>query len=131
MVRSSGLPRQKGIGGITRIVRARTSSVTVSRPTESSGTLDEKTTTTSGHPEDMWLFEPRETVANELVGERVEGGLGGLVVADGTVDIQKDDRVTHGGVTYEVDTIVGHPEDGDPGSSPDTDFWVVSFVRRQ
>lgn len=133
MARSSGLPRRKGIAGITRVVRARTSAVTVSRVTETKGSLDESQTSTTDHTEDLWLFEPRESVAEELVGERVNGGLGGLAVADGTVDLQRDDRITHGGVEYEIDTIVGHPEDGDADgtSSPETDFWLVTFTRRQ
>ena len=130
---SSGVPRQRGLDGITRIIRARTRSVTVNRVTETKGSLDETQTTTDGHTESVWLFEPRENVAQEIAGERLEGSLGGLTVADGTVDIQHNDRITHGGVEYEVDTVVGHPEDGDADgtSSPDTDFWIVNFVRRQ
>lgn len=133
MARSTGLPRRTGIAGITRVVRARTRAVTVSRVSESTGSLDEVQTSTTDHTEDLWLFEPRESVAEELVGERVNGGLGGLAVADGTVDLQRDDRITHGGVEYEIDTVVGHPEDADPDgtTSPDTDFWLVNFVRRQ
>lgn len=131
MVRSSGNPRSTGISGLTRIIRSRTSSVTVKRPTETKDSLDATTETTSDHSESIWLYEPRESVANEMLGERVEGSLGGLAIADGTVDIEKGDRVTYGGVEYEVDTIVGHPEDGQPGSSANTDFWIMSFVRRQ
>jgi hypothetical protein len=118
---------------MTRIIGARTSSVTVSRPTTSKGSLDETTTTTNDHTEDLWLFEPNETIAEEVAGERVEGSLGALAISDGTVDLQVDDRVTHGGVEYEVNTVVGHPEDDDPDgtASPDTDFWMASFVRRQ
>jgi len=126
MTRSSGLPRQRGVGGLTRIIRARTRSVTVSRVTETTGSLDETTTTTTDHTEDIWLFEPRESVAEELTGERLNGGLGGLTVADGTVDIELDDRITYGGVEYEVDTIVGHPDD----TQSDAAFWMVSFTRR-
>jgi len=131
-MRSTGLPRQKGLGGLTRVIRARTRSVTVTRQTESTGSLDQQTTTSSSdHTESIWLFEPRESVAQELAGEQVSGGLGGLAVADGTVDVQHDDRITHGGVTYEVDTVVGHPEDDDADgtSSPETDFWVIDMVR--
>lgn len=129
---SSGLPRAKGLSGLTRVIRARTSATTVSRPTRSKGSLDETTDTESDHSEDLWLFEPQEAVAQEVTGERVNGALGGLAVADGTVDIDKDDRVTHGGVVYEVDTVVGHPEDDDPDgtASPETDFWVITFNRR-
>lgn len=133
MARSTGIPRDKGLAGMTRIVRARTRAVTVSRVTETQGTLDETTTTTDDHTESLWLFEPRESVAEEVAGERVNGSLGGLAVADGTVDIEHNDRVTHGGVEYEVDTIVGHPEDdsADGAVSSDTDFWIIDFVRRQ
>lgn len=129
---TSGLPRRVGLAGLTRVIRYRTSSVTVSRPSESKGSLDQTTTTTSDHTEDLWLFEPRENVSQELTGERIDGSLGGLAVSDGTVDLNHNDRVTHGGIEYEIDTIVGHPDDGDPdgSSSPDTDFWVISFTRR-
>jgi hypothetical protein len=131
-MRSTGLPRQKGLGGLTRVIRARTRSVTVTRQIESKGSLDQQTTTSSSdHTEDIWLFEPRESVAQELAGEQFSGGLGGLAVADGTVDVQHDDRITHGGVEYEVDTVVGHPEDDDSDgtASPETDFWVIDMVR--
>jgi hypothetical protein len=39
----------------------------------------------------------------------------------------------HGGVEYEIDTIVGHPNDDEPDGtgSPNTDFWVITFERRQ
>jgi hypothetical protein len=81
----------------------------------------------------MWLFQPREGVGQEFAGERVTGSLGALVVADRGVDIQHNDRITHGGVKYEVDTIVGHPKDDNPdgGRTRDTDFFLLSFVRRQ
>ena len=130
---STGLPRRSGVAGITRVIRASVSATTVSRVAESKGSLDETSTSTTDHTEDLWLFEPRESVGEELAGERINGGLGGLAVADGTVDLQKDDRIVHGGVEYEVDTIVGHPEDdtADGTDSPETDFWLVTFVRRQ
>jgi hypothetical protein len=130
---SSGLPRKHGLRGISHVIRARTRSVTVDRVTETTGSLGETQTTTAEHTESMWLFEPRESVAQEIAGERINGGLGGLALADGTVDLQHNDRITHGGVEYEIDTIVGHPEDDktDATDSPDTDFWLVSFVRRQ
>jgi len=72
-------------------------------------------------------------VGQEFAGERITGSLGGLVVAEDDVDIQHNDRITYGGVEYEVDTIIGHPEDNpaDGGRSHDTDFYVVNFTRRQ
>lgn len=133
MALSSGLPTGRGLDGLTRVIRARTRAVTVSRVTQSTGSLDETTTTTSDHTEDIWLFQPRESVAAEIAGERVNGRLGGLAVADGTVDLQINDRVTHGGVEYEIDSIVGHPKDGDTNATPSpvTRFWVIDFERRQ
>lgn len=131
MARSTGISRDTGVSGITRIVRTRTRAITVTRVSTSKGSLDETTETTSEHSESVWLFEPRESSAEELAGERINGALGGLVIADGSVDLQRDDRVTYGGVEYEIDTIIGQPVDGEPGNSPDTDYWVVSFVRRQ
>lgn len=118
---------------MTRIIRSRSRSVTVSRPTTEKNSLDGTTETLDEHVENIWLFEPREQVANEIAGERVTGSLGGLVVADRAVDIQKDDRITHGGVEYDVDTVVGHPTDNpaDGTRSTGTDFFVVNFVRRQ
>jgi len=152
-MRSSGLPRSKALHGQTRIIRARATDVTVWRQAETVGVLDEVTTTETEHTEQIWLFEPRESIAEELSGERIEGGLGGLIVSDGTVDVEHGDRVRYGGVEYEVDTIVGHPtdvdvtggsiawEDGYWGSEflwnqnddifSDVSFWILSFERRQ
>lgn len=133
MTRSSGIPRRRALQGMTRIIGGRTQRVTVERVSETKGSLDETQTTTDEHIEDIWLYQPRESVATELAGERIDGSLGGLVISDGRVDIQHNDRITHGGVEYEVDTIVGKPSDGSPDGapSPDTDFWIISFVRRQ
>lgn len=131
MARSSGFPRSSAITGHTRVIRSRTRPVTVERVTETTGSLDEVTTTSTEHTESLWLFAPRESVSEELAGERLDGGLGGLAIADGTVDIEHGDRVTYGGVVYEVDTIVGQPVDGEPGNAPDTEFWVLDFERRQ
>lgn len=133
MARSSGIPTSRPRAGMTRIIRSRSRSVTVSRPTKQKNSLDDTTETLSEHTESMWLFQPRESVSEELAGERINGSLGALVVAERAVDIQKDDRITHGGVEYEVDTIVGHPEDAaaDGTRSPDTDFFIIDLVRRQ
>lgn len=133
MARSSGLPTGRFQRGITRIIRARSRTVTVERPTTTTGALDQETETTEEHIVDCWLYQPTEQTANEIAGERVNGDLGALAVADGTVDLQRDDRIVHGGVEYEVDAVVGHPHDGatDASPSPDTDFWTINLVRRQ
>lgn len=134
MVRSSGIPRRRGLGGISRIIASRATSKTVERYDETTNSLGDKTESLiSERVESLWLFAPNEGVGSEVVGERLDGALNGLCVADGTVDIQHNDRVVHGGVEYEVDTIVGHPDDDEPDGteSPNTDFWVLTFERRQ
>lgn len=132
MARSSGISTNRPRAGMTRIIRSRSRLVTVSRPTTTKTALDDTQETLTEHTEDLWLFAPRDSVADEIAGERVNGSLGGLTVAD-NVDISKDDRVTHGGVEYEVDTVVGHPNDtdADGDETEDTEFFIVSFVRRQ
>jgi hypothetical protein len=121
------------MAGMTTVVSARTSAVTVSRPVESTDSLDAVTTTTSDHTEDVWLFQPQERVSEQLVGEQLDGSLGGLLVSDGTVDLQLNDRVIYGGVEYEINSVVGHPDDDKPDgtASPNTDIWIVDFARRQ
>lgn len=124
MPRSSGIPRGRVVGGITRIIGSRATATTVTRVTESKDSLDATSETTTEHMEDIWLFDPEESSVQGLAGERVTGDLGGLAVADGMVDIQNGDRVTHGGVEYEVDTVVGVPDD------EETDYYQISLVRR-
>lgn len=125
MKRSSGIPRGRGIRGITRIIGARATAKTVDRPTESTDSLDSTTETTDDHTERVWLFNPDENSVNTMAGDRITGDLGGLIVADGTVDVTNGDRITHGGVEYEVDTVEGRPDD------EQTDYWSISFIRRQ
>lgn len=133
MARSSGIPTRRPIGGITRIIRSRSRSVTVSRPSHETNELDDTVETLTDHIEQMWLFEPREQAASEIAGERINGSLGALVVAERAVDIRHGDRITHGGVEYEVDTVVGHPDDdeADGSVSEGVDFFVVDLVRWQ
>mgnify|MGYP000238093105 CR=1 FL=1 len=134
MARSSGIPRRRGLGGISRIIGARTTSKVIKRYGETTNSLGESTSgLLDEHTERLWLFEPSEGIGTEVVGERLDGALNGLCVADGTVDLEHNDRVVHGGVEYEIDTIVGHPNDDEPDGtdSENTDFWVITFERRQ
>lgn len=132
MSRSSGLPTGRLRAGMTRIIRSRARSVTIKRPTKTKNSLDDTVETIDEHIENIWLFQPQENISQELTGERINGSLGGLLVAERGVNVQKDDRVVHGGIEYEVDTVVGHPEDtnADGGRVDGTDFFVISFVRR-
>lgn len=86
--------------------------------------------TTVNHTEDLWLFSPDEAVGEVAAGERINGDLMALGL-DG-IDIEKDDRITHGGVEYEVDTVIGRPQDNNAGGSThtDTNYFVISLVRR-
>lgn len=127
MTRSSGIPRGRGLRGITRIAAARATATTITRPTTSTDSLDSTQETTAEHTERVWLFSPDENSIEVSAGERVTGDLNGLAVEpeDATVDIQKGDRITHGGVEYEVDTVEGRPDDNQ------TDYWSITFIRRQ
>lgn len=133
MVRSSGIPRRRALDTMSGIIGARARTVEFKRPTVSTGPLDERTETVNAHTEHVYPHDPSESIANEEGGERVVGDLAALAVADGTVDVQVNDRITYGGVEYEVDTVVGYPEDDDADGteSPDTDYWKLTFVRRQ
>jgi len=124
--RSTGIPRGKALGGITKIIAARTSPKTIKRPTETVGSLGEtQEQLQEDHIEDLWLFRPEENRVQSVAGERITGDLGGLTLSDGRTDVKKDDVILHGGVEYEVDTVEGLPDEDDP------DYWVVNFLRRQ
>lgn len=125
MRRSSGIPRGRAFGAITKIISARSDAKTVKRPTESIGSLGETKETTGEHTEHLWLFSPDENRVQSVAGERLTGDLAALAVADGSTDVKPDDRITHGGVEYEVDTVVGQPND------EDTNYWTISLIRRQ
>lgn len=126
MVRSNGIPRGTPIALMSRVISARSNAVTFTRPTKTKGGLDQVEETTAEHTENVWLHVPEERVREVSSGEREVGDIAALAVADGTVDIQKDDRVTYGGVEYEVDSVIGLPEDN---GSPE--MWLVQFIRRQ
>jgi len=131
-MRASGISRNSSLRMITRIIRSRSRTVTFNRPTVSQTALDDTTETLEEHTESVWLFEPQESVSDEITGERINGSLGGLVVAADTVDVQTNDRITYGGVEYEVDTVVGHPNDAAADGTPsEANFFQIDFVRRQ
>lgn len=125
MVRSSGIPRGRALAGITKIISARASATSVKRPTEEVGSLGETKETTEEHVEDLWLFDPDENRVQAATGERLTGDLAGLTLADGRTNIEHGDVIVHGGVEYEVDTVVGMPDDENP------DYWAVALLRRQ
>lgn len=132
MARSTGISTRQSRHAMSRLIRQRAQSVTINRPVRMTNALDDTDETIDEHTESMWLFDARESIADEIGGDRINGGLGGLVVAGRAVDLDKDDRITHGGVEYEIDTIVGQPVDDDPDGtcSPETTFYIVNFVRR-
>jgi hypothetical protein len=94
--------------------------------------LDETTETTSEFTENVWVYNPRERTTQADAGERVLGDARGLMLAETDYDpdtddepVLKDDRITHGGVDYEVLTVVGLPDEQDPS------LWMIEFERRQ
>ncbi|WP_226041174.1 hypothetical protein [Natrinema sp. DC36] len=119
------------MGGITRIISARATAKTFTSVSQTKNSLDQTDETTSEYSEDMWLFDPEERTTSEVAGERVRGDLGGLIIAEGDGSgnyeepVERNDRIVHGGVEYEVDTIVGVPDDEEPN------YWTISFIRRQ
>lgn len=130
MARSSGTPRGRGLGAITKVMRGRLQATTISRPSETLGDLDQTETTTSTHQEDLWVFDPMKSVGETVAGERLTGDLAALGL-DG-IDVAKDDRITHGGVEYEVDTVTGYPSDADADGTThgNTRYFTISLVRR-
>lgn len=130
MNRAGGVPRDRAFGAISSIIRARSETVTLTRPTRSKGSLDQTTENTATHDEDMWVFDPAKSVQEVAGGERIQGDLGALAL-DG-VDIQKDDRITYGGHEYEVDTVTGMPSDvaADGSTHQSTSYFTISLIRR-
>lgn len=131
MAISTGIPRRRVHGHLTSIIDARAESVVVTSVVETTNSLDEVVEQTSEHTEQMWLTDASEGRASELAGEYSTGTLVGLAAADGAVSASVGDTVTYGGVEHEITSIVGKPNDGDVGNSPDTEFWVFEFERKQ
>lgn len=127
MVRSSGIPRRKLLSGIVNVTAARATSTVITRPSTSKGSLDETVETTTEHTEQLWVFDPNETSVGTLGGERQVGDLEALGVEPdtGSLNVQNGDRITHGGVEYEVETVVGAPDDENP------ELQRITLVRRQ
>jgi len=132
MARSTGISSDLHYGRMRTIVSTRATAVVFTRPSTSTGTLDETTETTSEFTEQVWVYNPRERTTQADAGERVLGDARGLMLAETDYDpdtddepVQKDDRITHGGVDYEVLTVVGLPDEQDPS------LWMIEFERRQ
>lgn len=127
--RAGGAPRGRALGTISSIVHQRTQTYTITRPTQTTGSLDQTTETTATHDEELWLFDARESSREVLAGERLTGSLGALGL-DG-IDIQPNDRLTHGAVTYEVESVVGKPDDADADGTAhsNTDYFVIQLTR--
>lgn len=129
--RAGGAPIGEAQAVIESIIDARTRSVTVTRPSKSTGSLDETTETTSDHTEQLWLVSPSEYISEVETGERTTGDLRALGT-DG-IDVQHGDRITYGGVEYEVDTVVGRPDDNpaDGTNHSGIEYFDITLIRRQ
>lgn len=128
---SSGAPRGRALKAIRNVIQTRQVPTTISRPTTTTGNLDQQQTTLTDHTERLWVFDPQSNVTEVAAGERVQGDLNALA-RDG-IDVRKDDRLTHGGVEYEVDTVVGFPEDAEADGTDhdeDTAYFHITLRRR-
>lgn len=99
---------------LSSIVSDRAETFTVTRPTESKGDMGAYEETTVTHDEDIYVYSPRHVSEQVARGEQQTGSLRAL--ADPTADVQKDDRITHGSVAYEV---LADPEGIPDDSSPE------------
>lgn len=128
--RAGGAPLGRAVTTIAGIIDARATSVVLTRPSKSTGSLDETKEQTNDHTEQMWLVSPDESISQDPAGERISGDLRALTL-DGA-DVQKDDRLTYGGVEYEVDTIVGRPDDAnsDGTTHNGVEYFDITLMRR-
>lgn len=105
------IPRGGGYKALKRVVRMRSSTYDLTRPSVDSGggRFGESTETeTTVASVSMWLHEPNEIEQDTEYGDRLGGDLQGL--AHPSADIQTDDRLTHGGDEYEVSRIMHLPD---------------------
>lgn len=127
---AGGVPRGRALGAIRNIIEGHQEQVTVTSVTTSKGALDQETETTTTRTERLWLFDPRKSVQEVAGGERVQGDLSALG-KDG-IQVEKGERLTHGGVEYEVDTVTGFPEDesADGTTHDNVEYFRIELVRR-
>lgn len=128
--RGSAVPGDRASHVIADIIDDKSRKVVVERPTEQTGTLDESTETLDEYVEALWLTDTQKFISEEDTGERFTGSLRAFGV-DG-INIKHGDRLTYGGVEYEVDTVEGQPDDveADGSSHDDTDYFEITLVRR-
>lgn len=94
---------------MTQVVRVRSSTYTVYRPTDGTSRFGESDTSLdSGRDVSMWLFEPEEINQDTEFGDRLGGDLQGLALP--SADVQVHDELTHGAEDYEVERIMHHPD---------------------
>lgn len=99
-------------GAMRTVVRKRSSSYDLTRPTESTGRFGEHDETTSTVSSvDMWLFRPNEVNVDTEYGDRLGGDLQGLALP--SADVAVHDRLTHGADAYEVSEIMHIPDNDD------------------
>lgn len=95
-----------------RRLNARSSAYTVTRVTETVNDVGEIVESESTHTVNLWCYSPRNVTSQLISGEHTSGDLQGLVKP--SEDITFDDRLTHGGVEYEVDDVTVFPDETQP-----------------
>ncbi len=127
--RSGGVPTDRGVTAISSVISQRVRPIVIKRPTTETGPLDETTETLSEHTESLWPVSPSERIEITDTGDRLQGDLRALAL-DG-IDVQTNDRITYGGVEYEVNSVIGQPEDAQAdGTDHDAvEYFDISLVR--
>lgn len=99
-------------GLLHRRISARATEYTITRVTETVNEAGEVEETESTHTATLWCFSPRNMTSQLMSGEHTSGSLQALMIP--SEDVTFDDRLTHGGVEYEVDDVIIYPDKTQP-----------------
>lgn len=119
----TSLPRRGGNNGLRRVIRHRSTTFSLQRPSHSAGRFgDESSTTTTISGVDLWLHPPRTMMQNTEFGDRRPADA--VALGLDTADVQVNDRLTDGGTVYEVDDVEYLPNESE------AEFIRVTFTAR-
>lgn len=114
-------PTSGGHSAIRSLVTNKATTVSVTRPTKTTGARG-GAESTSSHDVDVWLASPNEIANDTEYGERLTGSLAGLSLP--TADLAEGDRLDYQGIAYEVEEII--TTDSDIGDT----VMAINLVRR-
>ena len=105
---SGRLPR----GPLRQQVRAASVPVTTSRDNDTNATYGTSDAYTTVGTRSVLLFSPDERQRETVAGDEQRADLAGMMLPD--VDVLVGDRIEYGDAVYEVNAIVGVPDDTNP-----------------